>query len=72
MPKKKLKYSLTIKLVDNTTGKDADVYMESNDSKKLADGAGKFIEAACNLVNLKPTELIEVQNSIQELIKNKI
>lgn len=65
------KYSVTAKIVDNTTGKHADVFMSGNDPAKLANGLAKFVEASCSLVNMDEEDLREIQIMVKQLVEEK-
>jgi uncharacterized protein YaaQ len=60
------RYTVTIKVVDNETGKKADLVMTGDDPTKLGISSGKFIEASTILVNLNEEELKEVAEMIKE------
>lgn len=67
LPKKKSDYpfSITAKVVDNNTGKKADIFMEGTDPEKLAGALAKFVEASCTLVNLNEEDLAEVKKQME-------
>ena len=61
----KKKYSVKIRIEDNFTGKNADVYLESDDRGKLALSASNFIEACAILINMSDEDISEVKNMIE-------
>lgn len=62
---RKQRYSIRTKLVDNITGKDAELYMDSDVPEKLGDSLNKFVQAACGLINLEDADLKEVQKNLE-------
>lgn len=66
---KKYRYSIEIKITDNTTSKHSTAYMEGDDAKKLGSCASAFIEAASILVNLDDESLKKVVEMIGEKLK---
>jgi hypothetical protein len=69
--KNRKRYSVSAKICDNITGKDAHIYMDSDEPEKLGHSIGKFVEASCGLMNLEKEELKLVQQAIQEKLTNK-
>lgn len=65
---KKYKYSVTIKIVDNRTGNDADIYMESDKPESFS-AIGKTIQASCDIMNMSKEDQRAVQRQIQQTVK---
>jgi hypothetical protein len=68
-PESEYNYSITTKIVDNKTGKHADIFISGNDPEKLGDGMSKFIQSSCMLVNMCKDDLNEVRLIIEEKIR---
>jgi hypothetical protein len=58
------RYSISIKVVDCKTLKDAEFHAQSDDPNDLAKSAAMFVEASTHLVNLPKEDLKEIFESI--------
>jgi len=60
------RYAMTLKVVDQYTSKDADIYMESDKAENLAYSADKLIRAMSMMVNMNDKELAEIAGMIKK------
>ena len=61
------RYTVSIKVTDTTTGKDGDIVLQTDDPKSLS-GIVNLVEAVCEMINMSPEELKDLQQMTQDLI----
>lgn len=68
MANSKSRYTVTIKFVDNETGKTADLVISADEPKQLGESSKDFIQASSILINIGEAELKEVAEMIQDYV----
>ena len=64
------RFTVKIKVVDNTTGNDGDIVV-SNDSPDGFMQIGRAIVAVCDLINMEHDELKALSESVKEEIEKR-